>query len=335
MTLRKILAAALSLTIAVTASEFSFGGSVLHGDGLTAAAVSELYENPFDRQDDEEVPYDGSYWIQPREWNVPKINTKEYDGGIMLYFDKISMDAEYARGKTQRVYFSVSGVKESVGMVRFHIFYDTRLKVEERPNGEVVTAGRAVEGFATGSVKVEEGQLEFYAYSNEKAVADGCLFTLDFTLPEDADEGEVYPFGIIFVRDDVGSDVFINTAQDDAGRLQMAYVFTKGIYNGWIRMNGEKRRKKEDFPLGDPTGDGKVDSKDASFVLVEYALRSTDADVEPLPPEIEAAADVNRDGLVDARDASAILAYYAHLSTGGKLPIEVYLGYADVVVPTP
>ena len=324
MTTGKLLAAALSLMISVTASVYSFGGSALHGSGLIAAAISELYENPFDRQDDEEVPYDGSYWIQPREWNVPKINTKEYDGGIMLYFDKISMDAEDARGKTQRVYFSVSGVKESVGMVRFHIFYDTRLKVEENANGEVITAGRAVEGFATGSVKVEEGQLEFYAYSNEKAVADGSLFTVDFKLPEDADEGEVYPFGIIFVRDDVGSDVFINTAQDDAGRLQMAYVFTKGIHNGWIRINGEKRRKKEDFPLGDPTGDGKVDANDASFVLVEYAKVSTGGE-SALTPEETAAADVNKDGKVDAKDASAILAYYSYLSTGGTDSFETFL----------
>lgn len=325
MITRKLLAAALSLTIAVTASAFSFGDSALCGGGLTAAAASELLENPFDRQNDEEVPYDGSYWEQPREWNAPKINPKDYDGGIMLYFDKMSMDAEYARGKTQRIYFSVSGVKELVGRVRFHIFYDTRLKVAENAKGEVITAGKAVEGFATGSVKVEEGQLEFYAYSNEKAVADGCLFTVDFTLPENAGEGEVYPFGIIFVRDDVGSDVFINTAQDDAGRLQMAYVFTNGIYNGWIKINGEKPRKKNDYSFGDPNNDGKVDSKDATFVLAEYALRSTKAAVEPLPPEIEAAADVNGDGKVDAKDASAILAYYSYLSTGGDKSFKDFL----------
>lgn len=80
-----------------------------------------------------------------------------------------------------------------------------------------------------------------------------------------------------------------------------------------------------EVPLGDPTGDGRVDSKDATFVLVEYALRSTDADVEPLPTEIEAAADVNRDGLVDARDASAILRYYSYVSTGGTDTIEAFL----------
>ncbi|MBR5165455.1 MAG: hypothetical protein IKW87_07860 [Ruminococcus sp.] len=241
----------------------------------------------------------------------------------MLFFDKIGLEPEYAKGKVQRVYFSVVGVEEPVNMMRFHFFYDTRLKVRENPKGEVVTAGTSVEGFTTGSVMVEEGQLEFYAYSEERSVRKGSIFTVDFVVPEDADSGEVYPFGIVYVVDDVGKDLFIDRSQSGAGRLQMAYVFQKGIYNGWIKMNGEKR--KPALMLGDPNGDGKVDAKDATFVLGEYALRSTDGVTEPLPPEIETAADVNADGFIDAKDASSILAYYSYISTGGTGTMEDFL----------
>ena len=67
---------------------------------------------------------------------------------------------------------------------------------------------------------------------------------------------------------------------------------------------------------GDPSGDGKIDAKDASFVLIEYSKLATGAESK-LSDEEKAAADVNTDGKTDAKDASLILAFYAYVSTGG------------------
>lgn len=319
----KLLAAALSLMISVTASVYSFGGSALHGSGLIAVADSAGADNPYNKQDDKIVEYDGKKWVQPASWNEPRIDPRDYTGGVMLFLDKIGLEPEYARGKVQRVYFSAVGIQEPVNMVRFHMFYDTRLKVKVNSDGKPVTNGNVFKDFTTDSVMVEEGQIEYYAYSDTAVSGKGSIFTVDFIVPENAGPGEVYPFGIEFVEDKVGPDLFINKAQDEAGKIQMTYVFTKGLHSGYIRTNGEKPKPLPMF--GDPTGDGKVDSKDATFVLVEYALRSTNAEAEPLPTEIEAAADVNRDGLVDARDASAILRYYSYVSTGGTDTIEAFL----------
>ena len=323
MKTRKFLSAALTLAIMCGAPTDPLGRSftVLSSEPASAAEPVSS-DNPYNKQDDEEVLYDGSSWVQPKEWNTPKIDPRDYEGGIMLFFDKIGLEPEYAKGKVQRVYFSVVGVEEPVNMMRFHFFYDTRLKVRENPKGEVVTAGTSVEGFTTGSVMVEEGQLEFYAYSEERSVQKGSIFTVDFVVPEDADSGEVYPFGIVYVVDDVGKDLFIDRAQSGAGRLQMTYVFTKGLHSGWIKIAGEKR--KPALMLGDPNGDGKVDANDASFVLVEYAKVSTGGE-SALTPEETAAADVNNDGKFDAKDASAILAYYSYLSTGGTDSFETFL----------
>ncbi|MDO4862621.1 MAG: dockerin type I domain-containing protein [Ruminococcus sp.] len=80
----------------------------------------------------------------------------------------------------------------------------------------------------------------------------------------------------------------------------------------------------KEVSFGDPTGDGKIDANDASFVLVEYAKVSTGGE-SALTPEEVAAADVNGDGKVDAKDASAILAYYSYLSTGGDKSLRDYL----------
>ncbi len=319
MRIKKMIAAALSAAIICGAPP------CLHGSSLTALGSKQAQDsmpNPFNKQNDEEVPYDGSKWVQPVYWNVPHINPRDYKGGTMLFFDKISMDPECVQGKVQRVYFSVHGITEPVNMVRFHIFYDTRLKVKMNSDGKPVTNGKSFKDFTTDSVLIEEGQIVYYAYSETASSENGSIFTVDFIIPENAAPGDVYPFGIVFAENEAGPDLFINNAQDEAGRLQMTYVFTKGIYNGWMKMNGEKPKA---LPLGDPNNDGKVDAKDATFVLGEYALRSTDGVTEPLPPEIEAAADVNKDGFVDAKDASLILAYYSYVSTGGEDTMEDFL----------
>lgn len=82
--------------------------------------------------------------------------------------------------------------------------------------------------------------------------------------------------------------------------------------------------------FGDPNNDGKVDSKDASFVLVEYAKLSTGGESSLTEAE-KSAADVNKDGKVDSKDASAILAYYALVSTtSGEVPtMEEYMNPAE------
>ena len=133
----------------------------------TAAAsngtVAEGIENPFNKQDDMEVPYDSKSWIQPKEWNMPRIKPSDYKGGIMLYFDKIGLEPENARGNVQRIYFSITGATEPVSRIKFHIFYDTRLTVKENSNGEVITTGKGLKEFTTGSSMIEEGQLVFYA----------------------------------------------------------------------------------------------------------------------------------------------------------------------------
>ena len=311
---RFIKAISLSTPTTIAANEF-------------AAYGSEPLENPFNYQDDKEVPYDGRQWKQPKEWNCPTIKAKDYNGGIMLYFDKIGLEPEYAKGKVQRVYFSITGATEPVSYIKFHIFYDTRLKVKGNSTGKVITPGRGLNGFTTGSAMIEEGQLAFYAYSEDTLLDKSCLFTIDFVVPENAEQGEVYPFGISYVNDGIAYDTFINSEQNDAGKLQMTYVFTKGIYNGYIKINGEKKTTPPvEYDLGDVNNDDRIDAVDASSVLSYYAKISTDQDGGYTEAQ-KLAADVNNDGLINAVDASDILAYYAYASASNEeaMPIEEYL----------
>ena len=67
--------------------------------------------------------------------------------------------------------------------------------------------------------------------------------------------------------------------------------------------------------LGDVDGNGKINSSDASLVLMEYSALSTTG-ISKLSERQKQAADVNGDKSVNASDASKILAYYAATSTG-------------------
>ncbi len=225
-------------------------------------AKAAPYENYFNKQDDKEVKYDSSYWIQPPSWNTPKIDPRDFDGWVMLFADKIGLEPEYAHGKVQRVYFSLLGVETPVSTMKFHIFYDTRLKVVENYKGELITPGKAVEGFTTGSAMVEEGQLAFYAYSDTAVpIEKASLFTIDFRVPEDAEPGELYPIGMSYVDDGVVCDTFMGNNRDFAEKAQMTFVFTKGIYNGYIKIIGDPRTKKADMTLKTPR-DGRKTSTD-------------------------------------------------------------------------
>lgn len=247
MIINRFISAMTSLAIVLLVYN-CFQDSIINTNSITSSTsndtivVSETEsENPFNKQDDKEVRYDRSRWKQPLEWNCPTIDPRDYEGGIMLFFDKIGLEPEWARGKVQRVYFSIVGATEPVNTIKFHFFYDTRLTVKPNSKGEMINVGKGLSEFTTGSAMIEEGQLAFYAYSSNDVLLDrSSIFTVDFIVPENAEPGDLYPLGLAYVDDGIVADTFMNSQKDNAGKLQMTYVFTKGIYNGYIKIIGEK-----------------------------------------------------------------------------------------------
>lgn len=69
--------------------------------------------------------------------------------------------------------------------------------------------------------------------------------------------------------------------------------------------------------LGDITGDGLVDSIDATFILQTYANISTGENL-PLNEKQTKICDINKDSFIDALDATYVLIYYAEASTNGS-----------------
>ena len=317
--------------------------SILEANSAADAINTDTYysDNPFNKQDDKKVAYNGSAWIQPVEWNMPRIDLRGYEGYPMLFFDQIGLELQ-SRGKTQRVYFSMHSVDVPVNIMKFHIFYDTRLTVKPNGNGEYVTVGRAIQDFSNGSAMIEEGQLAFYALSDNGVSGDGCLFTIDFIIPENAEKGDIYPIGIEYRDDGIVYDMFLNNERDMDGKTQMAYVFQKGIYNGFLSIMGEKETTTTttttmttatttvtappEIRFGDINLDGKINPVDASLILIKFAELSA-PEAEPPSDEIVMRYDINDDGLITAVDASLLLAYCADLAEDETLTLEDFLDH--------
>lgn len=89
---------------------------------------------------------------------------------------------------------------------------------------------------------------------------------------------------------------------------------------------------EESLSNGDINGDGFVDAVDASLILAEYAVLSTNG-ISTFSDSQKVSADINKDGFTDACDASLILAFYSYLSTNGtETDIENWL---EPVYPAP
>ena len=103
------------------------------------------------------------------------------------------------------------------------------------------------------------------------------------------------------------------------GTVYWSQIFTNGTYSD------EDVKPQSTVISGDVNNDKKVDSRDASAVLREYAASSSKAGGS-FTNEQKKAADINKDSKVDARDASMILVFYAQSSAlNGEQSIERFV----------
>ncbi|MBQ8960046.1 MAG: hypothetical protein IJ071_02375 [Ruminococcus sp.] len=128
---------------------------------------------------------------------------------------------------------------------------------------------------------------------------------------------QIYDSGSTICRSKVGSK----------GSLVWNSTY-EGVIQGYSGSTAQKYAERYGYSfeviysLGDVDGDGRIDSSDASAVLVEYAAVQTGS----APTVDKSFGDVNGDGFIDSSDASDILQYYSFTQTGGTDSISEFLG---------
>lgn len=251
---------------------------------MTAAAA---FDNGCDKQDNKEVKYGSSSmtWQQPAKWKVDPIDPSAYKGTAKVYFDKISLSYEKAAamakaGDTQTISLNVEGAAGTVNAVGFHTFHDTRLTLVPNKRGKAFTNGEAIADFMGDAVKVADGQYNFVASASGNYLEDGKIFSMDFKLPADVQPGDLYPIGLQFWTDGTTSDLFYNQEQNDAGKLQMAYIFTQGIENGYIAIENTTTTTSTTTTTTTSTSTTTTTSTSTSSTSTSSTTSGTDTDTD-------------------------------------------------------
>ena len=150
--------------------------------------------------------------------------------------------AAEAKSKTVTVALKVDGAQLKYASTGFHIYYSDKLAITEDPDfGTInVNKGKAIEKLAASNPKEDPTAPAgmkgvFVSTACEKNLGiNGEMWTIEFQLPSDVKEGDVYPIDIIYKSNKNAEDLFVNTEVDQAGNLMQAYTFTRGIYNSTV-----------------------------------------------------------------------------------------------------
>lgn len=258
--------------------------------------------------------------FEPQKWRkgeaLPTIQ-----GTVIGCRGKANTTALVDTGDVHTLMIGAAGKYTATGI---HINFDSRLSLNG--DNKAVQPGEAIMLCNSRTVKIDDDTIFVMTAGISGDGDDGIMWSFPLIIPSDCQTGDVYPIQIEYINNGATMDQFSNAPpyyEREQDQLMEAWVFTKGIVQGYIKIK-EENTAPVDCTLGDVDNDGKINAVDASAVLAYYAMLSTGQDGGFTEAQ-KLASDVDNDGKINAVDASCILAYYAYISTGGKDSLEDFL----------
>ena len=201
---------------------------------LTANAVDKNVYGPQEN---------GSYISNSNNiYTAEEINTSTVKPVLSL--SKTEVDYTNA-GQQVPVTLSVKGADKAWNCMGVHIYYDERLILETKTNGTInYSIGAAAEDIPFRVADSTDNGIFFTCSGEANLGRDGDIVTFYFTLPNNINPGDSFPIEIKYeytILDDIiATDLFTNRIDNlSRDELMEAYVFTKGIENGYINVTGE------------------------------------------------------------------------------------------------
>ncbi len=128
---------------------------------------------------------------------------------------------------------NVSGADMKYASTGLHICYDNRLTIAEKSSGYAVEyLNMTISSEYTPSYEYGMNEVFLATSGNSCTGMDGTMWTITFILPDNAENGDVFPIDIVYKENSETADMFSNVTNNRDGQLMSAYTFTKGIYNG-------------------------------------------------------------------------------------------------------
>ncbi len=133
---------------------------------------------------------------------------------------------------TRKIVLSVSGADKKYARTGLHIEFDSRLTLMKD------SATPSEDNYRLSRDVMDDGYHGCFVMSSASTDVgrDGALWEFQVKLPSDVKEGDEFPVEIVYKPTQAVQDMFTNADQDTEGSLMEAYVFTKGIEQGYIRI---------------------------------------------------------------------------------------------------
>lgn len=207
---------------------------------VSAVAVSatSVFASAVDANyDGSAFPYD-QYGI-----TAEQVNESAVKPVISISKEEISLTDAKANPR-RTVTISIADADRKYNSFGFHVAYDTRLtinKLDEDGNiddeyGTIFSKGKAVNSFMTKETNIEPGLIFFTGAGDGNVGRDGVMTTIDFSLPEDVAEGDIYYVGFEYHNSASTEDQFVASPNNEASKIMQGWVFTQGLNNGYIKI---------------------------------------------------------------------------------------------------
>ena len=185
-----------------------------------------------------------SAFAAPSDYTAGQIAESEIKPKITT--TKLVVDKDQA-GQDVKVTLDVSGADGKYCNTGIRIYYSDRLTLKTKANGKAdVADGPAIADLGTKTNKVDDSCTRegfdswFMSTGGEGDYGvDGTMWTLTFTIPADAEEGEVFPLDIVYQSAGTTKDAFFDVDRTEAGMLKCPNLANiDSTYDGYIAIAG-------------------------------------------------------------------------------------------------
>lgn len=190
-----------------------------------------------------EANYDGSAFpFDQYGITAEQVENSEVKPAISISKEEITLEEAKANPR-RTVTLTVSGADKKYNSFGLHVAYDTELTVNKLDSdgiidedGKIFSKGKAIGEFMTKETYIEPGLIFFTGAGDGNVGRDGVMTTIDFSLPEDAAEGDIYYVGFEYHNTSSTEDQFVASPNNEASKIMQGYLFTQGLSNGYIKI---------------------------------------------------------------------------------------------------